>query len=175
MDQSQSLQAQSDDKESRDTTAISALVNEGELQDVLRLCSAMVNTVKLLRVDLDRLLAVINCSPPNTTLAWLRGYQKPGTFCNRQQAHSHSFLETVQRHPHRHKPLRATWSQCSQTFSSREQMYLVTATHRNQRSTWTNNTHALLCQMVSRFSATTGRGGSFQEYKKLQSLQNQHR
>lgn len=77
---------QSVDKESRDTTAIytSALVKEGELQDVLELCSAMIDILELLRVHhLDRLLDVRNGSPPNATLAWLRGCHKPRTSLNR--------------------------------------------------------------------------------------------
>lgn len=63
---------QSDDKESRDTPAILALVNERELQDVLGLCRAMAYTGLLLRVDLDKFLAVINSSPSNTTSPRLR-------------------------------------------------------------------------------------------------------
>jgi len=43
----------------------------------------MIHAVKWLRVDLDRLLAVINCSAPNTTSAWFRGYHELGTFLNK--------------------------------------------------------------------------------------------
>lgn len=39
-------------QESRDTTARSVLVNDGDLQDILGLCSATIHAVKLLWVDL---------------------------------------------------------------------------------------------------------------------------
>lgn len=82
----------------------------------------MVHTAKLIERDLERLLAAINCSPPNTTLAWLRGY-KAGPLLN-SSTHRASMVCKLQ-NVHPHGPLCASWCQGSQTPTLPRQMHLV--------------------------------------------------
>lgn len=162
----------SNNKAGRNTTALSVLANE-EHQDVPGVCSAMIHTVKLIKrgpweaFGYNKLLP-----PPNTTLAWLRGY-KTGPLLNRQHTQGHHGLEAAECHP-----CGMGLSLCQLVLGLPNiqfaQADVLVSECCSQESVWHthSNIHTLLCQIILGFPPQLAEVGVSQHIQRALELQN---